>query len=134
MSSMIRPLIKNEKGQALLELALVLPLLLILVISIVEFGRIGHAYLTLSHAAREGARIGVTGVNDEVITNSVKNATTTLNQEDLYINTSPPFNGRVSGEEMQVILDYSISFYMPFIDLLLPNPLDLQGKAVMRME
>lgn len=50
---------KKESGQALVEFALVLPLLLLLVFGIIEFGRIFQASLVVSHAAREGARQGV---------------------------------------------------------------------------
>ena len=50
---------KNEKGQALVELALVLPLLLALLCGIVDFGWIYYNQITLTNAAREGARYAV---------------------------------------------------------------------------
>ena len=40
-------LMKSEKGQSLVEFALVIPLLILLLFGIVDFGRIFHAYLTL---------------------------------------------------------------------------------------
>jgi hypothetical protein len=51
----------KQKGQGLVEFALILPLLLLMVFGIVEFGRIFQAYLTVQHAAREAARYAVTG-------------------------------------------------------------------------
>lgn len=48
---------KNEKAQSTVEFALVLPLLLILLLGIVEFGWFLNAKITITSAAREGARV-----------------------------------------------------------------------------
>ncbi|MGI6400044.1 MAG: TadE family protein [Bacillota bacterium] len=53
--------LKDDSGQALVEMALVLSMLLFLLTGIVEFGRVLSAQLVVSHASREGARIGVVG-------------------------------------------------------------------------
>lgn len=50
---------KKASGQELVEFALVLPLLLLLVFGAVDLGRLFHAYITISNAAREGARYGI---------------------------------------------------------------------------
>jgi Flp pilus assembly protein TadG len=62
----------NGKGQALVELALVIFLLLLLVMGIVEFGRAMYVKNTLTHAARAGARAAVvaTGITDNSATPS----------------------------------------------------------------
>lgn len=49
----------DDAGQALLEFALLLPLLLILVIGIVEFARLWMQYQVVTDAAREAARMAV---------------------------------------------------------------------------
>ena len=49
-------------GQGLVEFALVLPLLLLLIFGLVEFGRLFQAWLTLEHAARQAARYAASGV------------------------------------------------------------------------
>jgi Flp pilus assembly protein TadG len=46
----------NDRGAAAVEFALVLPLLLILIFGIIDFGRLLNAKITLTEAAREGAR------------------------------------------------------------------------------
>jgi len=46
----------NNKGSALVEMALILPVLLLLVFGIFEFGRAMLITNTLNYAAREGAR------------------------------------------------------------------------------
>jgi len=50
---------KRRRGQALVEFALVVPLLLLLVLGVVEFGRAWNVYQTLTDAARNGARTAV---------------------------------------------------------------------------
>ncbi|MFC1975648.1 TadE/TadG family type IV pilus assembly protein [Chloroflexota bacterium] len=51
----------KQKGQSLVEFALILPLLLMLLLGIIEGGRIIWAYITVQNAAREAARYAVTG-------------------------------------------------------------------------
>ena len=43
---------KSQKGQAIVETALILPILLMLLFGITDFGRIFHVYLTLDHAGK----------------------------------------------------------------------------------
>ncbi len=58
---MMKSLARCRKGQALVEFALVLPLLMLLILGIVEFGRAWNAKQILTDAAREGARLSVVG-------------------------------------------------------------------------
>jgi len=48
----------RERGQSLVELALILPLLVMIVIGTLEFGFVFDHHLTLEYATREGARAG----------------------------------------------------------------------------
>jgi Flp pilus assembly protein TadG len=50
---------KRQESQALIEFALVSPVLLLLVFGIIDIGRAVFYYDTLNHAAREGARTAV---------------------------------------------------------------------------
>jgi len=49
----------NERGSAVIEFALTLPLLLLIVMGIFDFGLMFQRYEVVTNAAREGARIGV---------------------------------------------------------------------------
>ena len=49
---------KSTKGQSLVEFALILPLFMLIVLGIFDFGRAIYAYSALHNAAREGARYG----------------------------------------------------------------------------
>jgi Flp pilus assembly protein TadG len=47
----------KDRGAAAVEMALVLPVLILLILGIAEFGRAYNAQITLTTAAREGARV-----------------------------------------------------------------------------
>ena len=49
-------MLKNEKGAAAVEFALLLPLLVLILMGILVFGLVLHNYLEITHAAREGVR------------------------------------------------------------------------------
>jgi len=51
--------VRSERGAELIELAIVLPILLLVFVAIVDFALVFQRYLTISNAAREGARIAV---------------------------------------------------------------------------
>lgn len=51
--------LKSERGAALLETALTLPLLLLIAVGIFDFGRAYQTWQVLTNAAREGARVAV---------------------------------------------------------------------------
>lgn len=51
--------LSSERGTAILETALTLPLLLLVSVSIFEFGRAYQTWQVLTNAAREGARVAV---------------------------------------------------------------------------
>jgi Flp pilus assembly protein TadG len=51
--------VRSERGAELIEFAIVLPILLLVFVAIVDFGLVFQRFLTISNAAREGARIAV---------------------------------------------------------------------------
>jgi Flp pilus assembly protein TadG len=51
--------VRSERGAELIELAIVLPILLLVFVAIIDFGLVMQRFLTLNNAAREGARIAV---------------------------------------------------------------------------
>ena len=60
---------RDDRGTALIEMAFTLPLLLLISIGIIEFGRAFQTWQVLTNAAREGARVAVLpGINDSMVT------------------------------------------------------------------
>lgn len=119
---------RNERGASLIEFALVLPILLALVIGIIEFGWIFNGYITITGAAREGARFAVVG-KDELIETVVKNHLDHLQ----IVNLSIDPGSAVPGEERAVV----VSGNLPLLTGLLPftdNQFPLKATATMRQE
>ena len=61
----------GERAQALVEFALVLPILLVLALGIAELSELGIARLALTHAAAEGARAGALTNDDRLVRASI---------------------------------------------------------------
>ncbi|MCK9485508.1 MAG: pilus assembly protein [Dehalococcoidia bacterium] len=55
------PHVLKSEGQAVVELVLVLPLILLMIFAVVEFGFALNSHLAVSNAAAEGARYGALG-------------------------------------------------------------------------
>ena len=73
MSAQRRAKTNSERGAALLEVALTLPLLLLVAVGIFEFGRAYQTWQILTNAAREGARVAVLpGTDDEAVEERVQ--------------------------------------------------------------
>ena len=65
--------IRSQRGAALLETAMTLPLVLLITVGIVEFGRAYQTWQVLTNAAREGARVAVLpGTDDTAVQDRVE--------------------------------------------------------------
>ncbi len=51
----------NEQGASAVEMAIILPLLIMIIFAIFQFGLLFNNYLAITHAAREGARMASVG-------------------------------------------------------------------------
>ncbi|WP_071396873.1 TadE/TadG family type IV pilus assembly protein [Bacillus tuaregi] len=125
---------KSEKGQATVELAFSLVILIFFLFAIIDFGRIFHAYLTLEHAGREAARIASIGGTDSDVWIRAKESASTLTIDPRNFSVSPTEQNRKRGTYVTVNISYPVSFSTPLIQSVLPNPLMLQAKTVMRVE
>jgi Flp pilus assembly protein TadG len=56
---LMRRVLGREHGAELIEFAIALPLLLMVVAGIIDFGILFQRYETVTNAAREGARVGI---------------------------------------------------------------------------
>jgi Flp pilus assembly protein TadG len=139
---------QRPRGAAMIEFALVLPILLVLLIGIIEAGAILYNKAVITNAAREGARVGVlrreTNANvDNLIKQRVNDYCSqkllsfapgsSSTPDDIGI-SSEAFDGRSPG-----LLTVSVSYtYKGFLlgRLLsaFSGPINLSSKAVMRYE
>jgi hypothetical protein len=75
---------RSKKGQALVELTLIVPLMLLLVYGVVEVGSAISTYLTLSHTSREGANLTSRGtIPDDALTAIIAAANPTMSNGNL---------------------------------------------------
>jgi hypothetical protein len=126
MSSQTRK-VSNERGAAVVELALVLPILLTVLLGIVEFGRAYNTKISLTHAAREGARAAAVGYDDDEVEDVVKDAATTLPLTDADIDIVGDCDD--PGDPIEVSASYDFDFIVPFLDDL---TMDLSSTGSMR--
>jgi len=59
---------RRSRGQAMVEFALIIPLFLLLLFALLDFGRVIYAQTTIAEDAREGARAGLVAALDTTIT------------------------------------------------------------------
>ena len=64
---MIRRSARSSRGQALVEFAFVLPILLLLLVGLLDFGRAIFAYNSVSNAARSATRVAIVDQNPTAI-------------------------------------------------------------------
>jgi Flp pilus assembly protein TadG len=126
-------ILRDNRAQALVEMALVLTILLLVLAGIIEFGRVFSAQLIVSHASREGARFGVIHPgNDDDIVAKAKDAAGALDKTGVSVAVSAP--SRMRGEQLTVQVEYQVAIIMPFIGGILPNPYTVRGVTKMRIE
>ena len=125
---------RDQRGQALVEMALVIPLFFLFLFGVIEMGRIGHAYITVSNAARAGTRIATTGGSDLEIQSAVLAAAPTLNPSEITINISPSQSYRQSGQGISVQVTYPVDLIIPIISNIIPNPVVVSTTLKMRLE
>jgi Flp pilus assembly protein TadG len=99
--------LRNERGQTLVEFALVLPILSLLLLGVIQFGVAFNNYITLTDAVRAGARKGAVGRHlanpqDDTVT-AVKNAATDLDLSKLEIDVDSAWT---QGSDVTVTATY----------------------------
>lgn len=65
---------KSSRGQSIIEFAIVLPVLLLLVMGVIDFGRVYFAYVSVTNGARNGAEHASHGVGAVADTDAIREA------------------------------------------------------------
>ncbi|TFB19616.1 pilus assembly protein [Filobacillus milosensis] len=125
---------RSEKGQSVVEFALVIPLLMIMLVGVFDVGRMMYSYTGLHFTAQETVRLGGFGYTDEEITNFAKNHFQTGESDKLGISISPTESNRVSGEYVTVKLSYPITPFTPFAKQVFGDDIQITADSTIRVE
>jgi hypothetical protein len=113
---------RNQKGQSIVEFALVLPLLLVILMGIVDFGWVLHHQTQLDHAVRVGARRGAVGETNATIINRMQDGCVSfvLEEEDITIEVRDPTGSPIGDSEdrtpdytIYVAINKTVDFHTP---------------------
>jgi len=137
---------RNQRGAALLETAVTLPMIMLVAVGIFEFGRAYQTWQVLTNAAREGARIAVLpDYTDAQVTSTVRTYMTSgrltnASTATITIVRNVPF-GAPPTTASRVTVNYPFQFMVisPVAKLVRKGstvgaPLTMQSSALMRNE
>jgi Flp pilus assembly protein TadG len=139
---------RGERGQNLVEFALILPIFMFIVLGTIEFGWVLKSYITVTNSAREGARYGIVcPVNDNQIRERVnthsngmiQTSEVTVAWRDSVSNNTVPRCTSEGYVEVQAGYDYGYITPLPGLvrgltGRILPSSLRLESTTKMRVE
>ena len=149
---LLRRLIRGGRGQSLVEFVLVLPIFLILIFAVIDFGMGLRSYISLTNATREGARFAAVGnlagaypadcgVTDTTVVGRVCIGMEGLNLANLQSVSVGYPDGQLPGNDVSVSAEYTYEYITPLGDLMsflsagaFPDTLNLQTSTDMRLE
>ena len=125
------PELRSERGASAVEFALIVPVLVLLVLGIVEFGRGFQVQGTLSAAAREGVRLMALQNDPAAARAAVRSVASSLDPTitDAQIVITPASCPQGTGS---TLVRLRIDYDMPFLTGFLGASVDLTGTGVMR--
>jgi Flp pilus assembly protein TadG len=126
-------LLQRSEGASAVESAIVLPVLLLLVCGIMDFGIIFFQMHNVNEAAREGAR--QTAVSQNLPTAASTTIAYIKSNYDNHYNVTVVPSPPVSGSDVTVTVTNSVTIITPIVSVFFPsNPYMVTGRTVMRVE
>lgn len=135
MNANHRNLLRDQKGQAIAEFALVLGILVIVLFSIVEMGLVLNSKLVLTSCARETARVcavegGNTANARKMLFDNLSAAG--ISTDEVKVVIIP--NQAIYGTVITVSIEYQYKVKNPMVAALLGPTMSLSARAVTRSE
>lgn len=122
---------KGERASAVVEFALVLPLVLIMALAVLQVGLLVKDRLVVEESARAGAREGAVTTDDAEVVGAAKDAAASLDPERLDVTVHRDGG---AGTPVRVAVVYHAPVAVPFVRWLFPAVIDLSATAIMRQE
>lgn len=126
----------RDRGAAAVEFALVVPVLFLMLFGIIDFGRLYNAQVTITQAAREGARLAALGTATAAVQTRTESAATGLNSGDLDITVTSCASTAGPTADARVLASFTFRFVTPIGSMVesLANPITLTATGVMPCE
>lgn len=130
---------RRERGAALIEFALIMPLLLMLLIGIIEFAWLFSQNLNVRHGAREGARLIAVNYNPNANSGAAQTTdivTETCNRMDTVTGATVTITGQGGdiGDPAAVEVSAPGTTLTGFLDWAIPSGLMLISDIEIRLE
>ena len=122
---------KSETGSAVVEFALVLPILFLVLLAVVQVGVLARDQLLLTQAARAGAREAAVSLDDAAVREVAVGAAPSLDPDRLQLRVD---RAGGLGSAVTVALGYEAPIAVPIARWLLPQAVALRATATMRQE
>ncbi len=127
-------LARRERGDAIVEFVLVLPILVMMLFGILEIGRVLDAWIVVQNAAREGARSGALASASAAPTTARQTATDYLEtafSARTDIDRTNIAQALVSSDAVTVTAEADVHIYTPFMQTILKTSVPVRATAVM---
>lgn len=137
---------RNQRGNALIETAVTLPIVLLVCVGIFEFGRAYQTWQVLTNAAREGARVSILpDTTDAQVTDAVRNymqagKLSKWGSAAITIERTVPFGGSNTASKITVTYEFDFTVLNPVVQLVKKGsdtgkgPTYMTSSALMRNE
>lgn len=128
----------GESGQSIVELALTLPLLLLLICGMLELGWVGSAKLALENITREGVRAGIVATsaadNTSKVISRINGMKPAYMTDDLDIRVSYSGGSNFRAGDITVTTSYDLPAITPLTGFLADGGVfHLQAECTMKM-
>jgi Flp pilus assembly protein TadG len=127
----VRPDERSESGSAVVEFALLLPILLLVLLAVVQIGVLANDRLLLAQAARAGAREAAVQEDEVAVREAATSAATGLDPERLRLEVG---RAGARGSPVTVSLSYDVPIVGVLAGWLLPATVTISTNATARQE
>jgi|LSQX01.2.fsa_nt_gb Flp pilus assembly protein TadG len=134
--------LREENGQAIVEFAITMPLLLLILCGIIDFGWLFFNKLNISNYTREATRYAIVAGNDETalsltekIQTKVINSATLYSSDDLNVDITFSKPASIKEGDVTVEITALVSSLTPVTSLMATDgKIEVASAATMRME
>ena len=130
----MRRLLRSERGQAMVEMAIALPVFILIMVAVLDAGRVFNVWITVTNGAREGARAAATRQTEPEILDRIDQAMIGLAYDAPVITTDDGQIPGPSGSPVTVVIGSDVTIITPVISQIMGAIVHLEGRSTMQLE